>query len=339
MKQTPVSTRSPDVETLAAGSVALLPHWGCIDADGPEAEAFLQAQLTSDVAAIAPDGIGIGGYCTPKGRLLATFVLARRPAGFRLLTGRDVQQTSAKRLAMYVLRAKLKIHDRGDDIAVLGAWGDAAPGALAQAGLEPPAAQGHAVWREEACVLALPPVAVDGRNIGRWLVAAPADQADALADRLGQRLAPVSADVDRWLEVLSGVPRITEATREAYVPQMINYELVGGVGFRKGCYPGQEIVARTQYLGKLKRRMFAARLAEQPADESAWAPGAPVLADGAREPVGSVVLSAPAPGGGVALLVEYRMQAAAGAVLRVAGEPLMAGELPYAVPDSAAAAD
>jgi len=337
MKRIPVTTRSPDIETIAAGSLALLPHWGCIDADGPEVEAFLQAQLTSDVAAIAPDGVGIGGYCTPKGRLLATFVLARRPTGFRLLTSRDVRQATAKRLSMYVLRAKLKIHDRGEDVAVLGVWGDAAPGALAQAGLEPPA-EGHAVWRDEACVLALSPVAAGGRNIGRWLVAAPADQAAALADRLGQQLAPASAEVDRWLEVLSGVPRITEATREAYVPQMINYELVGGVGFRKGCYPGQEIVARTQYLGKLKRRMFAASLASRPPDEAAWAPGAPVLADGAQEPVGSVVLSAPAPGDGVALLVEYRMQAAAGAVLRVAGEPLVAGELPYAVPDTATAA-
>lgn len=324
-----------DVQVIAAGSVAVLSHWGCIDAEGPETEAFLQSQLTSDVAAIAPDGVGIGGYCTPKGRLLATFVLGRGPQGFRMLTGRDVLPAAAKRLSMYVLRAKLKIHDRGEAFGVIGAYGDAATDAIAALGFETPAAN-RLAWREDACVMGLPPVMLAGRPIGRWLLVVPAAQVPEAAERLGQRLAAVAADVDRWLEVLSGVPRITEATREAYVPQMINYELVEGVNFRKGCYPGQEIVARTQYLGKLKRRMFAARMATRPADEAAWAPGAPVHADGAE--VGSVVLAAPAPSGGVALLVEYRMQAAADAVLRVAGEPLSIGELPYSVPDAAAPA-
>ncbi len=332
-----ISTRTPaaDVGRIAAGSLALLPDWGCIDAQGPEAETFLQSQLTSDVAAIAPDGVGIGGYCTPKGRLLASFLLARSPQGFRLFSGRDVLPATAKRLSMYVLRAKLKILDRSDAIAVLGAYGEAAPAALAELGFDPPAAR-QVAWHDDACLLGLPAVDVGGRSIGRWLLAAPGEQLAAMAEQLARRLAPMPADVDRWLEVLSGVPRITEATREAYVPQMINYELVDGVGFRKGCYPGQEVVARTQYLGKLKRRMFAAHLATRPADATAWAPGAPIEAEGATEPVGSVVLSAPAPDGGIALLVEYRMQAAADSTLRVGGEPLVIGELPYALPDAAA---
>src|SRR5690606_25808894 len=207
-----------------------------------------------------------------------------------MLCSRDVLPPTAKRLSMFVLRARLKIVDRAEDIAVLGAHGEAAPAALAELGFEPPA-PGQASWRDDACLLGLPPVDIGGRRVGRWLLAAPAEEISAAAAQLERRLAPVSADVDRWREVLSGVPRITEATREAYVPQMINYELVDGVGFRKGCYPGQEIVARTQYLGKLKRRMFGARLATRPADETAWAPGAPVMADGAADPVGSVVLS------------------------------------------------
>jgi len=330
--RTPMTAPLPDAAAIAAGSFARLPDWGCIDADGPEAEAFLQGQLTSDVAAIAPDGVGIGGYCTPKGRLLASFLLARSPRGFRLLSGRDVLPATAKRLAMYVLRARLKILDRGDGIQALAAYGDAAPAAIASLGLEA-AAPGRVAWRDDACILGLPPVTAAGHSIGRWLLAAPPGQLAEAAAGLAGRLLPVPDEVDRWLEVCSGVPRITEATREAYVPQMINYELVDGVGFRKGCYPGQEVVARTQYLGKLKRRMFAARLASRPADSASWAPGAPVLADDAE--VGSVVLSAPAPGGGVVLLVEYRMQAAADAELRVAGEALLPGELPYPIPDPA----
>src|SRR5690606_11038796 len=209
------------------------------------------------------------------------------------------------------------------------------PAALAELGFDPPA-PGQASWRDDACLLGLPPVDIGGRRVGRWLLAAPGEEISAASAQLERRLAPVSADVDRWLEVLSGVPRTTDATREADVPQMINYVLVDGVGFRKGCYPGQEIVARTQYLGKLKRRMFGARLATRPADEAAWAPGAPVMADGAADPVGSVVLSAPAPDGGVVLLVEYRMQEAADSILRVGGEALVATELPYPLPSAAA---
>lgn len=332
----PTAAPTIDPAAVASGSFASLPHWGCIDAEGPEAEAFLQAQLTSDVAAIAPDGIGLGGHCTPKGRLFSTFVLARSAAGFRLLTSRDNLADAAKRLSMYVLRSKLKIHDRGDAFEVLGAYGEAAAQAIADLGLEAPAA-GRVAWREDACVLALAPVTANGTTVRRWMLAGPAGWAADVAAMLGKRLVRVPADVDRWLEVLSGVPRVTAATREAWVPQMINYELVEGVGFRKGCYPGQEVVARTQYLGKLKRRMFAARLATRPADEAAWAPGAPVQAGDAE--VGSVVLSAPDPAGGVALLVEYRMQAAGDAALRVAGQPLEPAELPYDVPEPAAPAN
>src|SRR5690606_6038834 len=135
--QTPTNALDSDLDRIVAGSTAVLPHWGCIDAQGPEAEAFLQSQLTNDVAAIAPDGVGIGGYCTPKGRLLATFLLARSPQGFRMLCSRDVLPPTAKRLSMFVLRAKLKIVDRAEHIAVLGAHGEAAPAALAELGFDP----------------------------------------------------------------------------------------------------------------------------------------------------------------------------------------------------------
>lgn len=333
--ESPTTPRPIDPAVVARGSFALLPHWGCIDAEGPEAEAFLQAQLTSDVAAIASDGAGIGGHCTPKGRLFSTFLIARAPGGLRLFTSRDNLADAARRLSMYVLRTKVKIHDRGDAVGVIGLHGEDAAQALATLGFDAPAA-GHVAWRDEACALGLEPVTVAGRPVARWLLAGPADWAADAASRLEQRLARVPAEADRWLEVLSGVPRVTAATREAWVPQMINFELVDGVGFRKGCYPGQEVVARTQYLGKLKRRMFAGRLAARPADEAAWAPGAPVHAGDAE--VGSIVLSAPDPEGGIALLVEYRMQAAGEAPLQVAGVPLEPVGLPYAVPEAAASA-
>jgi folate-binding protein YgfZ len=315
----------------AAGGLALLPHLAAFDASGPDAAAFLQAQLTNDVAAIPPDGVGLGAYCSPKGRMIATAWIARATDGFRLVTSREIVDPARRRLSMYVLRAKLALHDRSASHAVLGLYGEAAPDALESLDIAAPAAQ-RVAWRDDRCAIGLAPVDAGGASIARWLLVVPVERLAADWHRLADRLAPIASDIDRWLEIRSGIARVTGATREAYVPQMVNFEVVDGVGFRKGCYPGQEIVARTQYLGKLKRRMFAATLPSPPADIAGWAPGAPVAADGVAEPVGSVVLSAPAPDGGVALLVEYRMQAAGDAPLRVAGAALVPDALPYALP-------
>lgn len=317
---------------IASGSFAVLPDWACLDVEGADAEAFLQAQLTNDLAALGPHGCGPGGYCTPRGRLLATFMLARRPAGFRLFVTRDLAAALARRLAMYVLRARVRVIDRSSELGVIGVHGAAAAGALADAGLAPPA-PGEVAGDDDACVLGLAPATVDGTGIARWLAALPEARISALVARLAGTMNAVDPAFDRWLEVRSGIARVTAATSEAWVPQMVNQDLVDAVSFRKGCYPGQEVVARMQYRGRVRRRMRLGRLDRVPEDPAAWMPGADVLGDGEREPAGTVVLAAPAPDGGVELLFESRL--ARGEVpLRVAGEPLRDLELPYPLPAS-----
>lgn len=322
-----------NVAQVAAGSFAVLDSWAAIDASGRDAASFLQSQLSADISGAAPRALVLAGYCTPQGRLLASLLVARHDHGLRLVGGRDVLPGAMARLRMYILRAQVQLADPGH--RVLGIYGDAGALALVQAGLAAPAARALA-WHGTACVLGLPSVSYAGHTIRRWLVVAPQDEHNALAARLAGQLRPVPEEVDRWLEVLAGWPRITQATSEAYVPQMVNLELIGGVSFDKGCYPGQEVVVRLQHRGTTRRRMFAARLERLPSAPAAWQPGAPVLAAGKE--IGSVVLSAHAPDGGGVALVEYRMQAARGSRLELGEAPLLPLPLPYDVPEAASCA-
>jgi folate-binding protein YgfZ len=194
---------------------------------------------------------------------------------------------------------------------------DAAACALGSDGL----ARGHLVG--------LPAVTVPATDapLPRWLLVVPADQATEVWGRLTAVSSPMSGLAWRHAEVLSAVPRIVPATQELFVPQMINFESVDGVNFRKGCYPGQEVVARSQYLGKLKRRMFLAHgLGVEPA------PGSDVLPASGGEPCGQVVLAAADGAGGFDVLFEARTEALdAGAPRTVDGTVLTVRALPYAL--------
>jgi folate-binding protein YgfZ len=176
-------------------------------------------------------------------------------------------------------------------------------------------------------VIGLPTVQIDGAETRRWIVVVPAVDLDRIAAGLVAKLAPVGSAQWRWTEVLAGIARIVPATSELFVPQMVNYELVGGVSFTKGCYPGQEVVARSHYLGKLKRRMFLGHVAGEPP-----APASDVADASGSEPCGQVVMAAPAPGGGTDLLFECRTEAAQKGGLQVAGAPLALASLPYPFP-------
>ncbi len=223
-------------ETTSAGRIALDSDWGVIRAVGSDAAAFLQGQLTNDVVALSVGQAMLAGWCSAKGRLLASFVVWRSGGDeFGLACSRDLQAATLKRLSMFVLRAACRLGDVG--VAPAVAIGDAVPQAVRT---QPPMriADGWLRWPD-----------VDG--VARaWRL--PATNDDAVTSVAADAS---TLEVGRWLEVRSGVPRIVAATMDAFVPQMVNLELVGGVNFRKGCYPGQEVVARSQYRGTLKRRM------------------------------------------------------------------------------------
>lgn len=264
--------------------VSLLDH-ALIRASGEDAASFLHNLLTNDVQNLKAGEVRFAGFCTPKGRLLASFHIWHEGADLLLALSTDIQPAMLKKLSMYVLRSKVKLTDPA--LVLLGLAG---PGAKALAD----EFQGIAI------------------GAGRHLVALPAEAAIAAWPKLAGTARPAGVAAWRWIEIAAGQPRIVAATQEAFVPQMVNMEVpaVGGVIFTKGCYPGQEIVARTQYLGKVKRRMYRARL------DSALPPGTDVFTPEAGDQhCGALVTVAPSPDGGCeCLLVVQSSGAEAGEI-------------------------
>lgn len=312
----PANMIDTTLPTALPQGVARLDDWGVIRASGADAASFLHGQLTQDVLHLDEAHARLAGYCSAKGRLQASFVMWRRgPEEILLACSADLLPAVLKRLTMFVLRAKCKLADASAEWPLWGLAGEAAAAA--------PAAAWARASVGAADVLRLPDAVVAGRAVPRALWAG----AEAPAGT------PLEAAAWRWLEVHSGVARITAATAEQFVPQMVNLELVGGVNFQKGCYPGQEVVARSQYRGTLKRRghIVEAAVALQPGQEVFHS------AD-PDQPAGMVVLAG-AWGGRHAALVELKLAALAGGSLHAGaadGPVLTPGALPYAFPAEAA---
>jgi folate-binding protein YgfZ len=307
----------------AGGStVADLSNYGLLAAAGADARAFLHGQLSCDVEGLAEDAAVYGVYCTAKGRVLANVLLWADAGTFFMLLPRSLAAGIRKRLQTFVLRSKVALEDRSGALVVLGTAGTGAVAAVAELVGAAPAGSLRTARRGDVAA-----IAIDG---GRFLLVAPAAQAPAIWDGLAGRLTPVGAPCWEWLEIANGLPWITAGTQDQFVPQMANLELVGGVNFRKGCYPGQEIVARTQYLGKPKRRLFLAHVDA----EVSPPPGASLVADG-DQPAGTVVNAAPAPDGGVDLLAVVQTASAEATTVRLGsstGPALQFRPLPYPVP-------
>jgi tRNA-modifying protein YgfZ len=237
---------------------------GLIFAHGDEAEAFLQGQLTNAVSALGANDAQWNGYCSPKGRLLATFLIWRATIdgnhGFLMALSRDIQAAVQKRLTMFVMRSKCKLEDVTARFALLGVADAASLSHFAQD------AHGMGIFSQsipKRPFHALLQGAWTGGSLvaladGRTLACVPAQALAAQATHPS-----LAQGTGAWARVgiRAGVPVINAALQDQFVPQMVNYELLGGVDFKKGCYPGQEVVARSQYLGKLKRRMFLATVA------------------------------------------------------------------------------
>ena len=266
-----------------------LPDWGLIFVEGADAASFLQNQLTNSVLGMdktispeiarTPSSVRLVGYCSPKGRLLSSAWLTLAPRDsssedrFALFISKDIAASTAKRLSMYVLRSKVKVIDASNNWNVLG--------------FSSTNNQSNSLTLDGSQIdLQLPDVQVHDQVYGRVLIAQP-NPPSASANQ--------SKVFETWndLEVLSAIPRIVQATQEQFVPQMINFESVAGVDFKKGCYPGQEIVARSQYRGVIKRRLSLAHVARDQLNGASFNPGVEIFhSDDASQPAGMVVLSA-----------------------------------------------
>lgn len=285
--------------------LADLSHLGLLRFSGEDAESFLQGQLSCDVKKLGPNTAEYGSYCTAQGRMLAVFLLWVKDGAFFMQLPAEILAPIQKRLGMFVLRSKVKIENASDAWVRMGLAGSGAAALLAEAGLAVPEnAEGSSGALPAGHSQAATVIALGG---GRFEIAAAPEHAPALWDALARDARAVGSGVWNWLEIRAGVPVVLSKTQEQFVPQMANLELIGGVSFQKGCYPGQEIVARTQHLGKLKRRMYLAHLAA----ECAPAPGDELFsADLEGQASGMIVNSAPSPDGGYDMLAVIRISSA-----------------------------
>jgi folate-binding protein YgfZ len=312
-----------DLTAARSGSVlALLGHLGVLQFSGEDAEVFLQGQLSCDVAGVSSRSSTYGAYCSPKGRMLANFVLWREEGGFTMALSRDLAASVLKHISKFVLRAKVRISDASDTIVVAGAAGPKADRALGDVFPDlPKEPNGVSRQRDTGTVTRL--------KDGRYLLLLTPSSAGALRKRLANVLVPVGAHAWRWLDIRNGVPLVTAATQDQLVPQMANFELLGGVSFDKGCYTGQEVVARMQHLGKLRRRMFLANVAVK-----ADAGDALYSEDLGDQASGTVVNAEASPDGGYDLLAAVQTASREGSIvhLKSLGGPVLRFlPLPYAV--------
>ena len=291
--------------------IAPLAHWGLIRARGADAVKFLQGQLTNDVTSLGLAQARLAGFCSAKGRLQASFIVWKLADDELLLAcSASVLPATLKRLSMFVLRAQCKLSDASAELALLGATGSAAAALVgaAPAWSTQPTAGGTLVRLPD----------VDG--VPRALLAV------AAADAPSAHIAP---DAWRLLEVRSGIPTIEAATVEQFVPQMLNYELIGGVDFQKGCYPGQEIVARSQYRGTLKRRLQVFET------DAAATIGQEIFNSGDPEQPAGIVAGSGTRGGRTLVAAEIKLAALEGGSLHLGsadGATLQPRTLPYEIP-------
>lgn len=303
-----------------------LSHHSLIRFSGEDAKTFLQSQLSCDVQEVNPHQAQHGSYCTPKGRILTTFLLWQQNDDLLMQLPADLSAAIQKRLMMYVLRAKVRLTDANNDLIRIGVAGpDTAILIKDITGLLCNFDHPLQVTRDGALsALCLAPQRIE--------LITSIENAAVLWQRLNQQATPVGVDCWNWLNIESGIPVILPDTQEMFLPQMVNLDAIGGVSFKKGCYPGQEIVARTQYIGKLKRRMFLAHI---DTIQTVKAGDALYSSDMDGQPSGNIVNATPSPQSGFDVLAVIQQSSADTGEIHwqsLQGPALEIKPLPYSLP-------
>jgi folate-binding protein YgfZ len=292
-----------------------LNHEGILAVRGADAAKFLQGQLTCNLNYLNAEYSSLGARCTPKGRMTSSFRILAEGEGFLLAMANDLLDSQLTDLKKYAVFSKATLSDDSSQWARFGLSG--ADAVLAELGLSL-SGEADQVARADGLIAI-------GLGQGRVELWASAERTAAIADLLQTRLP--HAELNDWLlgQVRAGVGQVFGATRELFIPQMINLQAVGGVSFKKGCYTGQEIVARMQYLGRLKRRLQRLKLDSAELPE----PGRELFSPVHSTSVGEVVLAARA-ADGVELLAVLQDDAVADGNVRLGeDQPLRLLDLPY----------
>ena len=317
----------PEVERhLAKTDTVLtdLSHLALLRASGPDAETFLQGQLSNDIREVTATHAQLSAYCNPKGRMVAIFLIFQRPAdGYYLQLPAGLAEATLKRLRMFILRAKVNLSPADSGLTRVGLSGPNADALLKNVLGTTPVNPYDSITSDDITIIRL-----SGPH-PRFELLAPWAQLVPLWQTISAHAKPVGAAPWSWLDITAGIPVILPGTVEEFVPQMANLELVGGVSFNKGCYPGQEIVARMHYLGRLKQRMFRAHV------ECVLPPppGTPVFApDLPGQSTGTVLDAQPSPEGGCDLLAVVHLSSKEIGELHLAssdGPRLTLKDMPY----------
>jgi tRNA-modifying protein YgfZ len=311
--------------TARTNTLCDLSHLGLLALSGEDATTFLQGQVTNDVKALTGNNAHFSGYCSPKGRLLALFLAFSYNNTLYLQFNQSLLAPIMQRLKMYVMRAKVDIQDVSSSFIRLGINGPEASVILEKVF--------SAVPTEEYATL---PIIKEQQSVGtvirlpsivdhqRFEIIIDAAHAQDAWDALKGSCQLVGKPCWDWLDIQTGLPDIVEQTQEQFVPQMLNIDCLNGINFKKGCYTGQEIVARTHYLGKIKRRTYLASMVTDQIPNA----GDKVM-DGDGNEVGLIVKVAPNLTGGFDALIEIRMEAKTTGQIHWNKHAITFGTLPY----------
>lgn len=315
-----------ELQAMTDGTViSPLSHYSIITASGDDAVDFLQNQLSNDIKQVDDNHSQLSSYCSPKGRMLASFRIFKLNGHIQLRLPSDTVEATLKRLKMFIMRSQVILEDNSEILAGFGICGKNAEAILTNAGFCIPANVNEVTQQDGLCLVRIP------GTMPRFEVYGDTSQLINAWDKCAPQSTAVGTDAWRLQDIWNGLPDITIHTVEAFVPQMVNLHAINGISFKKGCYPGQEVVARMQYLGKLKRRMYRAHIDIEQVPTS----GDNLYSSGSEDSVGKVVTAVPAPQGGVELLIVLQIAQAEKHTVHINskdGAKLEFIDLPYEVP-------
>lgn len=322
---------SPDGEPRANGTEDDcrcwdLSHLGLVSASGPDAEGFLQGQLTNDVRQLTQCHSQLSSHCQQKGRILGLFRMIRIGEDIYLQMPAERVPAILKRLGMFVLRSKVKLSDASENLVRIGIAGPRAAERLTDAGIALPDSDCNQASTAGITLMRMP------GEIDRFQALGDFDSIRVLWEALDGATRLASPDEWRLADIEAGMPNVYDPTAETFIPQMLNMVSIDGLSFTKGCYTGQEVVARMEYIGKLKRRMYigevTAEAAPQPGDELFSA------SSSSQQSTGWIVDAAPRGHGGHAVLAVVEIRAAEAADVRIgeSGPAVKLSPPPYGFP-------
>jgi folate-binding protein YgfZ len=317
------------VTTTSSNVLCDLSHLGLLEISGADAVTFLQGQVTNDVKLLTGTNAHYTAYCNPKGRMLALFLAFAHHNNqlgnhLHLQFNRALLEPIMKRLKMYVMRTKVEIKDTSESIIKFGINGPEASSILAFSFAKIPTQDYQLISLDNGVVLKLPSI----NNHARFQIFTDAENAPLVWDALKSKTQLVGKPCWDWLEIQAGIPDIEPATQEQFVPQMLNLDILNGINFKKGCYTGQEIVARTHYLGSVKRRTYLTSIGLTSTDDSRPNASDKVI-DATQNEVGQIVRAAPNTSNGYDALIEMRIDAQQTGKVFWNNVPISTKTLPY----------